>query len=433
MIPQNAGIVFASVFLFAAWEGAESRNFVVADAATRQPLPSASVFNHRGKMIGVSNTKGITPSVDASDYPLAIRYLGYEEQHVHGAFRGDTVFLQESFTELPEFVVESRDHKLLHMLAYVREYSTMATYTDTVFLFREKMVDFMIPPKGKKRMDGWTTPRILKSRSYYRFYDAAGCDSVSSEINNHFSWTDWVGLPPEIAFPAEFSAGQESTYASYGRYSIAENWSRRGSRVSVDVDVLADSVARRWVPGLSTFFRGEIDFESLRARFNFDVSGENAVSAASLTGYSYNVDSRGRGHEMFRFNRVKEPFSVSSYAEVYILDKEFITSKEANRWRQRKFDTDGINIIEAQEAPDLDPEVVELISRVETLDTDAVRLGAVPDSRLMGKVGIRQSFGKRALQLLKNMTGISAVRSRQKQNKNWKRFRDQQKERNRRD
>ncbi|MDE6805737.1 MAG: hypothetical protein K2J05_02910, partial [Muribaculaceae bacterium] len=42
---------------------------------------------------------------------------------------------------LPEFVVESNENKYLHVLAYVREYSTLSTYTDTIFMFREKMVD----------------------------------------------------------------------------------------------------------------------------------------------------------------------------------------------------------------------------------------------------------------------------------------------------
>ena len=32
---------------------------------------------------------------------------------------------------------------------------------------------------------------------------------------------------------------------------------------------------------------------------------------------------------MFRFNKLNEPFFVSTQADVYILDKEFITIKEA--------------------------------------------------------------------------------------------------------
>ena len=74
--------------------------------------------------------------------------MGYGEAVVK-AIGTDTIFMREIAMDLPEVVVESRDHKVLHMLAYVREYSTLTTYTDTIFLFREKMVDYMMP-QGKK-------------------------------------------------------------------------------------------------------------------------------------------------------------------------------------------------------------------------------------------------------------------------------------------
>lgn len=79
------------------------------------------------------------------------------------------------------------------MLAYVREYSTLSTYSDTVTLFREKMVDFMIVPDRKMKFRGWTSPRLLTSRSYYRFTDGEGLDSVSDRFNNHLHGrTGWA-------------------------------------------------------------------------------------------------------------------------------------------------------------------------------------------------------------------------------------------------
>ncbi len=79
--------------------------------------------------------------------------------------------------------------------------------------------------------------------------------------------------------------------------------------------------AGKWVPNLSGFFRRNLDFENFRVRFNYgDVVGDT-ISPMDLAGYSFNIESRGRGHEMFRFNRVDEPCFVSTYAEVYILDK----------------------------------------------------------------------------------------------------------------
>lgn len=63
--------------------------------------------------------------------------------------------LSENVSELPEVIVESRRHLVLHILAYVRECSSLTTYDDTVFLFREKMVDYMLPSDKKvKFKDG---------------------------------------------------------------------------------------------------------------------------------------------------------------------------------------------------------------------------------------------------------------------------------------
>lgn len=51
------------------------------------------------------------------------------------------------------------------------------------------------------------------------------------------------------------------------------------------------------------------------------------MSNKDLTGYSFNIESRGRGHDMFRFNNIDEPFFVTTYGEVYMIDKEYITVK----------------------------------------------------------------------------------------------------------
>ena len=80
--------------------------------------------------------------------------------------------------DLPEVLVESRKNSVLHILAYLREYSTMTTYSDTVFMFREKIVDYMLPVGRKSKFHGWTKPRMLTSKSYYRFSNHNGLDSI---------------------------------------------------------------------------------------------------------------------------------------------------------------------------------------------------------------------------------------------------------------
>ncbi|WP_301059036.1 hypothetical protein, partial [uncultured Muribaculum sp.] len=134
-------------------------------------MPGASIFDRQGNSIGISNSKGRTPYIADESYPITVRYLGFKERVVTAA-SDDTIALQEIVSELPEVVIESRSHKVMHILAYVREYSTLTTYTDTVFLFREKMVDYMLTPDKKSKFKGWSSPRIMACKSYYRFSNA---------------------------------------------------------------------------------------------------------------------------------------------------------------------------------------------------------------------------------------------------------------------
>lgn len=410
----------------------ETRNPVVADSLTREPLPSASVFDRSGKIIGIANRKGRLPYISPDCYPVTVRYIGFKEKAATAP--ADTIFLQENISELPEVVVESRAHKLLHILGYVREYSTLTTYTDTVFLFREKMVDYMLNPDKKTKFKGWSKPRVIASRSYYRFTNSNGLDSVSDASQHHFSWSDWMGVPPPIPFPVCLRGIENGSDTIRGKYSPTEIWIKRGDRVTVDVNVLADTASRKWIPSLSGFFQKDLDFEQFRVRFNYgDITGDS-VPPQDLCGYSFNIESNGRGHGMFMFNKVNEPFFVSTFAEVYILDKEYITVKEARKWENRVFSIQETGIIEPPEAPPLQPGILELVERVDNLDKDKVRLALPPDQRYVGiaQDGRKFQIGYRALQLLKDLTGITRYKSHKNINRRWSGFRQKQVHKNNR-
>lgn len=419
---------FLPLFAVLAASGAE-RPVVIADSVSRAPLANASLFDRQGNFIGIAGPDGRVPYIPADCYPATVRYLGYEEHQLQ-AGGPDSVFLREIDTRLPEVVIESGEHKVLHVLGYMREYSTLSTYTDTVFLFREKMVDYMFPSHKKVKFKGWSTPRVLKSKSYYRFYNARGLDSVSHVSNYHFSWSDWVGIPPQGILPPQLDEAPGSEWTVNGRFRPSEVWRRKDDGIAVDVDVLADTAGRRWVPGLSGFFRNNLDFESFKIRYSYDGAATDSIKPLYLSGYSYSIESRGRGHEMFMFNKVNEPFFVTTYAEVYILDKEYIKVKEARRWLRVPLDGEAIEIYEPAEAPALQEPVIELVARVENIDHERVRLTIEPDHRLMSRNGVNKNYriGNRFLNILKDLTGISAYKSRKKSERNWKEFKRQWRE-----
>lgn len=415
---------FIVLVLSATTAAGQARTAVVADSVTRFPLPNASVFDRHGMAVGVSGRNGRLPVVASENYPLTVRYLGFVERVVPVP-SADTVFMQENVSELPEMVVERRA-RMLHVLAFVREYSTLTTYSDTVFLFREKMVDYMLPPDGRSKYRGWTRPRVIASKSYYRFSNALGLDSVSSKSSHHFSWSDWMGLAPTATLPQGVRAVEVVTDTVAGKYAPREIWMRNDDRLMVDVDVLSDTLSRRWVPSLSAFFNMNLDFDRFNVRFNYDNVLADSVGTRELAGFTFNIESNGRGHNMFMFNKVYEPFFVTTYGEVYMLDKEYVTVKEARQWERRRFDLDEVAIIYPPEVPALQPPVMALVERVNGLDNDKIRTELAPDMRLVGRHLDNKNFqlGNRALALLKQFTGISSIKFNKNMKKSWRETRE---------
>ena len=411
------------VCLFGFLSDINARSVVVVDSVSRKPLPNASVFDRYGKFIGICSSKGTLPYVSASEYPVTIRYIGYKERNA--SIDADTVFMQENVMDLPEVVVESRQHRLLHILGYVREYSTLTTYTDTIFLFREKMVDFMLPTQRKMRFKGWMSPRVLTSRSYYRFTNNMGIDSVSNRCSHHFSWADWIGLIPTAALPVSLVNVDNGTDTVMGKYSPTEVWVKKGDRVTLDVNVLADTTSRKWVPNISSFFREGLDFEQFRVRFNFDNPMGGTFLPIDITGYSFNIESNGRGRDMFMFNRINQPFFVSTYGEVYIVDKEYITLKEAKKWERNSKELESIEIFEPASAPELQSAILLLVDRVNNVDHDQARLSIEPDKRLARRGVVKMNFGQQALQRIKGIFGIDVLVGRRKMNRQWKDFKQE--------
>lgn len=403
---------------------------IVADSATHVPLGNASVFDRRGKYIGTTSRNGSIGCARTSSYPLTVRYMGFQEKMIDYP-DADTVFMSEDTAWLPEVIVESKSRRMLHILAYVRETSTLSTYTDTVFLFREKLVDFMISPDSGGKMKGWRTPRVISSRSYYRFTDSHGLDSVSDACGNHFTWSDWVGVVPETLLPGALADSDNGEVTLAARNGTSERWRKQSDKVSVVVDVLSGKAEKRWVPDLAVFFNSHTEFDKFVLEARFSNVSDNRIRPSDLDYYKVEIESRGRGHSMFEFNRPEEPFFVETKAETFILDKEYIGVSDAKKWERNKPSMDDLGIYRPLEAEPLSEEVVALMTRVGLIDHEGIRLDQTPDRRLMAPPRAPVTFGRAVLDRIKGMFGIDQIAGRRKQNKRWKKFRHEQLERTR--
>ena len=297
----------------------------------------------------------------------------------------DSIPFPERVAELPEVIVESKKHQVLHLIGYVREYSTLSTYSDTVLLFREKTVDFMVPMRRTKGYEGWTSPRLLASRSYYHFTNADGLDSVSDHFRQHYSWSDWVDIVSSQPIPAALRNNREATDTTYGKYSAATIWRRNDDIIHLDLDLLADRANRVWVPELFEYFGNKVEFTKFTMKYLFDRTENDAVYADNVTWMSFNIESNGRGRNLREIFHKDDPIYVNTYAEVYITDREYMTVKEAGKWEKKPPRGEEIGIRAPREAAPLSPAIASIAERVKAIDPEALRLDDIPDPRYVGR------------------------------------------------
>lgn len=290
---------------------------------------------------------------------------------------------EDKATELPEFVVKQKKDLMLHLLGYVREYSTLSSYSDTLTLYRTKWVDYMIPVGSKRKYKGWHSPRVISSHSCYRFTDCHGLDSVSDRSPLHFSWGDWVGIVDAVPVPESLAFMPVDTIK--GRYQAGEIWNRDTTTYTVDVNPLAVESARRWIPQFDLFFSDHTDFEQFKLSYEYRNVYDDILTPRDLSHMTYTLESRGRARNLFRFGKLGEPLYVNTRAEIYFVEKEYIIPSEARKWENLTLaEGDWDRVPLPADLPALDTQTAELVARVEAIDHVKVRSDIVIDKRYAG-------------------------------------------------
>lgn len=362
--------------------GVEANSAVVVDSILGLPLPKASIFDKKGNLVGICSENGVLPDLPLSHYPIRISCLGYTDATVEKPVEG-TIALKEIVYDLPEVVVGSKKREVLHLLGYVREYSTLTTFTDTVFLFREKAVDFMVPSKNVKKYYGWTRPRVLASKSYYHFSNSQGLDSVSDFFNQHFSWSDWVGIVGNANLPPRLQKDSVSTDTIFGRYGAVSIWKRANDNISLDVDALADTVNHKWTSQLSSFLRDKVQFNKFNLKYTFSEVEGSAILADNFSRMSVSIESSGKGRNLLRLFNIDDKVDVNTYAEMYITDKRYISVSDAKEWEKHPSAMEGSEILAPTYVSGLQPSVQTIVDRVNSIDRTSLRVGTKPDQRMI--------------------------------------------------
>lgn len=354
------------------------KNAVVVDSKNRQPVNKASVLDRKGKLIGFSSEDGSLPDIPLSSYPVSIRCIGYKPASLEKP-ADRFIILEENTFNLPELLVDSKKHQVLHLVGYLREYSTLESYYDTIFLFREKTVDFMIPTKRVKRYEGWTRPRVLASKSYYHFTNMEGLDSVSKYYDQIFSWSDLAGIFKSVSLPEKLKYAESATDTVFGKYSPSSIWRKNGENVFLRNDMLADKDEHKWTPDHFKLFSMAVDFTKFITHYACTDVNSNVVLADNISMLSYNIESQGRVLDLRRLFHSDDPIFMNTYAEIYITDREYLSVSQASKWEKDPPLGDEIGINPPAEAPELQPEILDLIERVENFDYETHRINTKTD------------------------------------------------------
>ena len=309
----------------------------VLDASTRQPLPKASIFDYKGNFIAVTDNNGVIPStVSKSAFPINIRYVGYNPVDVENP-AVETVELEEAIYTLPEITIDDKSRNMLDLTAYVREYGSGTTDTDSIIQYSEQIVDFMLPRTKKAKFKGWKDARVLAERSY-REKITNGKDTFTYHENDKgrgfgFKYMDKYILPDAIA------AGNSISETIMGKHFPKEEWKVRGDHYYLRKDELADKKDHKISPVFAKMLGMTMDFNTQEYTYVFDGNKDGRKIDKEFT--AEDVTSASGTWEIVFSGKVtkwafesKEPVIFNHYAEVFIIDRAYLTADEARELKK---------------------------------------------------------------------------------------------------
>ncbi|MDE6305395.1 MAG: hypothetical protein K2L90_02275 [Muribaculaceae bacterium] len=106
----------------------------------------------------------------------------------------------------------------------------------------------------------------------------------------------------------------------------------------VDVDVLSDTTGQKWLPNLSAILHSHTDFDRISLKYTFNDIDKSTLLADNIARMSFNIESKGRGLNLFMVFPKYEPYYVNTYAELYITDKKYISIAQARKLEQNRPD-----------------------------------------------------------------------------------------------
>lgn len=349
------------------WGTFNASAFRLVDAETKAPLPLASITDRSGNVVGMTDKSGVIPELQKDRYPITFNYMGYASSQIQKPAEEDVKMIQQEY-ELPEIVISPGARPLLHLTGYMREVTSVLSSSDSVTIFKESVVDFLVPVE-KTKVKGWNKARELASRTYVRMSDSSGLDSVSTGHEYEFMlWGNRKSLIPSATkIPSTIKGTDVACDTVMGKYYPKIIWWKNGDVTRRYGDALANEKNHITSPWALKLFGLTTDVTEISENCVFDTPDGDLIRPADLRQVSVTIDMLAKGKLFKKTFDSSSPVNVRTYMELYLTDREFLTEDEGKSLSKEIPIVESSDIMAPINANPLHPAILRTIERVNSL------------------------------------------------------------------
>lgn len=356
-------IVLVSILLGAF----DAAAFRLVDAKTKEPLPLASITDRSGNVVGMTDKSGEIPQLPKDRYPITFNYMGFASLQVTEPAEGDVEMIEKDY-ELPEIVVIPGSRPLLHLTGYMREITSVLCSSDSVTIFKESIVDFLVPVE-KTKVKGWKKARELASKTYVRMTNSSGLDSVSTSHEYEFMlWGDRKSLIPSAAkIPVKIKATDVACDTIMGKYYPKIIWLKNADVTRWYGDALANEQNHVTTPWALKIFGLTTDVTEISENYVFDTPEGDYIMPTDLRQVSITIDMLAKGKLFKKTFDSSTPVNVRTYMELYLTDRVFLSTEEGKGLKKEIPAIESSGILAPANANPLHPAIRRTVERVNSL------------------------------------------------------------------
>ena len=256
----------------------------------------------------------------------------------------------------------------MHLTGYMREITSVLSSSDSVAIFKESVVDFLVPVE-KTKVKGWNKARELASKTYVRMSNYSGLDSVST--NHEYEFMLWGNrkslIPSGTKIPAKIKGTDLACDTIMGKYYPKIIWWKNGDITRWHGDALANEKNHVTTPWALKLFGLTADVTEISENYVFDTPDGDFIRPTDLRQVSVAIDMLAKGKLFKKAFDSSSPVNVRTYMELYLTDREFLSEEEGKELKKEVPFIEPSDILAPANANPLHPAIMRTVERVNSL------------------------------------------------------------------